>query len=243
MQFPINDIHFFIGFPVLLGLSIDTYLKYRKSKNPTTLLIALASFFLSAALITWSLPTLFTDDTKVLSFFTFIADSLQAMMFLMIWILVIRGYIFNKTLKALAYIGATTLAVVAVADAALRNLRPPYSTTLESLSSGTYDIVFAESMSYTIITALNSISLLLIGFYFWRSGNSSTDSAQRFRIKSLALAFLLTSIIYIALPAVGFDTNIDITDIALTAIFSILAISGITSFVINRLNRNKLSAN
>lgn len=233
MQLPIKDIHFFVGFPVLLGLAIDTYLKYRKSRNTTTLLIALASLFLSIALLVWAVPTLFTSDTKTLSYFTFLGDSIQGLMFMMIWILVIRGYIFNKKLQITAYLALAVLIVITVIDAAKRNLLYPYSTTLKQLSENSYDIVFAPSMSYTVITAINSISLLLIGFYFWKSGNSSTDSAQKFRIKSLALAFLVASIIYIALPAIGIDSNVDVSDIALTVIFALLALSGLVSFIIN----------
>jgi hypothetical protein len=230
MQLPFYDSNFFIGFIVMLGLSIDTFLRYRKSRNVSSLYIAIASLFLSLAMFFWGAPSLFTDDTKILSFFAFLGDSSQALMYLMAWILAIRAFLSSKPiLKTISYLAVYTLMFACIADAAARSLVTPYNTTVVNVSYFSYDIVFASSPSYTILTALNSLALIPLGFYFWISSKQATEPAQKFRIKTLALTFLLAALLNIALPAIPINRIIDLKGIALSLIFLIIAVSAIIS--------------
>ncbi len=242
MQLPLNDIHFFIGFPVLMVLAIDTFLKYRKSGNVTTLYIAMASLFLALSQFCWGFPSLFTKDPQILSYFSFIGDSIQSLMFVMTWLIVVRGYVIKKRTRIVSYIAITLITLLGIFEAFRVNLFPPYPTYIESLSANSYDIVFTSTTIYSTLTAINSISFLLIAVYFWRSANKSTSKSQKFRIKSLATAFLIASILYISLPLLTFDVGFDIEDVGTSIIFSIVGISGIAGFTANYLKRKRLNS-
>lgn len=232
MLFPVYDTHFYIGFFVLVWLAYDTFLRYRKNQNISSLYIALASLFLGFSMFCWGFPALFTSNPKTLSFFTFLGDCAQALSFLFLWILLIRAFLGTKSIaKIIASSMAVLLAIAFIIDAMNRNLTAPYTTSIKILSTNTFDIVFATAVSYSILTAINSVSLFLLSFYFWKQGDSAPNSAQKVRVKSLAIAFFCASLINVAMPTIPFGP-VELKDMTLTAVLSIIAVSVVISFIL-----------
>ena len=240
MQIPVNDTHFFIVFPVLIGLALDTYMRYKKTGNISTLYISLGSLFLGLGSFFWAVPSLFTSDPKTLSYFTLVADSFQALFFLMLWLLAIRAFFStNKLLKIFMYIFVYSITFASILQSTYRTVISPYTTYIVELSSSTYDIVFKDTTYYYFFAAINSISLILLGVYFLRNANSSTSSSQRTRIKAMSLIFILGSLVFIAVPAVPFGTNINLEDRTISIIYVIVLIVLLISTMSRVLNRKK----
>jgi hypothetical protein len=229
MQYPIFDSHFYIGFFVLIWLAYDSYNRYRKSQNISTLYIACASFSLAISVFAFGFPALWTRDPKTLSVFTFIGDCTQIASFLFLWLLSIRAFLGSKPkIMFVANTVVFTLAIVSMIDAILRNLTPPYlDTKIVSVSSYAFDITYADSLRYSILTGLNSLSFFLLSFYFWKQGDAAPNSGQKIRIRGLAIAFFITSLVFVVMPAIPYKQLFDIKDGILTIIFLIIAISAI----------------
>lgn len=236
MQYPIFDSHFYIGFFVLVWLAFDFFNRYRKSQNISTLYIACASFSLAISVFAFGFPVLWTRDPKTLSFFTFIGDCTQTASFLFLWLLSIRAFLGTK--PKIMFIANTLvflLAIVSMIDAILRNLTPPYlETKIVSVSSYAFDITYTDSLRYSILTGLNSLSFFLLSFYFWKQGDAAPNSGQKLRIRGLAIAFFITSLVFIVMPAIPFKGLFDIKDGLLTIIFLIIVISGIAGHFLNK---------
>lgn len=232
MQLPIYDSHFLIGFPVLIGLALETYSRYRKSGNISTLYISLTSLFLGISSFFWGVPSLFTTDPKTLSFFTLLGDISQAFMFLMLWLLAIRAFLStNKLHKTIGYVFAYSITIIAIADSIRRFLTTPYTTYIEEISSTAYDIIFIDAPLFFILAFINSLSFILLGVYFWRSARSATSSTQRFRIKAVSVIFMLGSLVYIVIPAIQKDTNLNLDDKILSVIYIIAFIILLISYI------------
>jgi len=238
MQIPLYDTHFYIGFPVLLWLAYDSYKRYKNNQNVSALYIALASLFLSFSMLTWGFPALFSSDPKLLSYFTFIGDSCQTISFLFLWLLSIRAFMGSKPLlKNIAYFTLISLVMVGILDAMRRNLNPPYSTNL-NMVSGIPDIVFTAAPSYNILTGIFSISLFLLSFYFWKQAGKAPSKSKILRIRSLAIVFLLTSLVNALMPGILLPGKFDIKDALLTIIFLMISISAMASNLLNKRSRS-----
>jgi hypothetical protein len=187
-------------------------------------------------MIAYSFPSLFTFNPKTLSFFTFIGDCTQAASLLFLWLLSIRAFLGTKP-KAMftANVLVFLLAIASMIDAIIRNVSPPYlNTKIVMISDRTYDIVYANSMSYNILTGINSLAFFLLSFYFWKQADSAPTSGQKLRIRGLAIAFLITSLVFVGMPVIPFHGLFEIKDSILTIIFLIIVVSGIVGHMLNK---------
>lgn len=235
MQFPIYDMHYYIGFPVLLWLAYDSYKRYRKNQNISSLYIACASLSMSLSMFTFGFPALFTNDPRTLSFFTFIGDCSQIAGFLFLWLLSIRAFLSSKPkIMFIANTFVLGLAIISMIEAMIRNLTFPYSTSIVKVSNTFFDIVYKDTLRYNILTAINSLSLFLLSFYFWKQSNSAPNKAQSLRIRALSIAFFISSLVFIVMPAIPIPGLIDIKDSMLTLIFLIIALSAIIGHFISK---------
>lgn len=235
MQIPIYDSHFFIGFPVLLWLAYDSYRRYRKNQNVSTLYLAYASLWMSITMFCFGFPALFTSNPRILSLFTFIGDCMLASALLFMWLLSIRAFLSNKPKTMfVANCVVIALAIGSFVDSFVRNLRLPYSTNLVAVTSNTSDIIFAGSLRYSILVGINSISLFLLSFYFWKQGNGAPNSGQRLRIRALSITFLFASLVLIAMPSIPLSNNFELRDLILSTVFILIGGSAIIGSLLNK---------
>jgi hypothetical protein len=147
----------------------------------------------------------------------------------------IRAFLSSKPKAMLiANTAVILLAIACIVDAIVRNLSPPYSTSIVTISNISSDIVFTDSLRYNILVGINSLSLFLLSFYFWRQGSSAPNSGQKLRIRAMSLAFLFTSMVYIMMPASPLSSYVEIKDIILSTIFIIIGASALISYFLNR---------
>ncbi len=194
MQIPLNVIHNYIGFPVLIVLGIDTLHRYRKTLNITSLYLALACLFCSVALFSFGVPALFTRSTMAISIGSLVGDYFFSSGMLWLWFIATRSFLGNqptarKVINSVA-IAVTTLLCI---NSVFVNLTPPYGASILVNSNGGISLVYRTSQLYNILMAYHSISLLLIAAFFWREGSAIKNIGQRIRVQGFAVSFLIVA--------------------------------------------------
>lgn len=235
MQLPLHDTYLFIGFPVMIGLAINTFYKYKKTKNQTSLFIAIGSMCLAISLFFTGFPSLFIKDPKALGYFAFIADIFQSLLLYTIWLLAIKIYLSKNTiLKYLGYFATTVLLIASILEAATRNLNPPYGIVLSKLSNISYDIIITETPIYRLLLGLEYLPMILVGIYFWRSSFSSSFRSQRIRVQGLSIAFVIGSLLFITIPTIPINPYLDIKDIAVSLVYLTIGVSMLMGYFLNK---------
>ena len=237
MQLPLHDIYLFIGFPVLIGLGLNTYNNYKKTKNQSSLYVAVGSMFLASSLFFTIAPTIFTHDPKNIGYFAFIADISQSLFLYTIWLFAIKITLRTKQYwKVVGYLVTTSFLVASITEAAIRNLNPPYGVTITNLSAISYDIVITETPVYRLLLGLEYFSMILVGIYYWRNSFTAKNSTQKLRIRALSVAFIFGPFLCIGLPDVPIKPYINIKDIGVSIIYLIIGLSLLIGHIANRRN-------
>jgi hypothetical protein len=235
MQFPLNIIHVYIGFPVLLLVSLEAFYRNNKKRNITTLYIGYATLLLALSMLSFGIPALFITDSRTLSIFTYIGDVLQAVSLLFFWFISIRAFVGTKPkLKIVAQILVITLCIAIITEAMFRNLTPPYSTAIETSANGITTIVYSDTLRYIILNGINSIAFLLLGVFFWMQGNAASTPSRKLRIRSYATGFLIAALVYIAMPAYKISETIFLRSVLLSVLFLIIAVAAVISHSLDK---------
>lgn len=192
MEVPLNSLHYYLGFPILLGLGIDSIRRYHKNRNTTSLYIGMACTLAGIALAAFGLPVLFTHNPKELSLGTMIGDISMAIAMMYLWFICIRAFLGSrKNLVLTANITAIVLMVLVSFGSIMANLFEPYGTQITHNPEGGISLTYTEHMDFVILSGINSISLLLIALFFWRQGSAAPTKGQSIRIRSIAVGFIL----------------------------------------------------
>jgi len=235
MEIPLNIIHDYIGIPVLGLLAYDLLKRHRQRPNYSTHLLGLACTYFTVTVIAFSLPVLLTHNTQLLSVGTFVGDCFQAAAFLCLWLLVIRAFLGNKPVLSKVATGLVIiLTIVSMAEAIHRNLTPPYSTELIRTASNMPALTYNDSLAYQILAGLHGLSLLFTGAYFWRQGKEAPTKSQALRIRSIALAFLAGSSIFVIAPGFPVEDQLQVIGVGLSIVFLILGASTVIGRIMKR---------
>lgn len=234
MEVPLNIIHNYVGLPVIIGVVFDTFRRYRVNRNPTTLYLGWTAVLTAIALFFFGIPVLFTQDTWLLSIGTLIGDIALMGMFVFLWFMGIRGTLERwPVVKNIALFLVVVLAASGVVEAFFRNLSPPYSTHVIANGSD-IAIMYKDTLAYQIISGINSISLLLLGSFFWRQAYLAPNPGQRLRIKGLAVGFLFMASSFIVTPTFPIENQAIVSTILLTIGLSIVGIANVVGQSISR---------
>ena len=192
MQFATNLINTYIGFPVLLLLSIDFLFRYKKNKNSTSLYLGSACILVAISQLLLLIPVFLGSDLKTSSFFAYGADILLTTGFLVLWLFSIRALLGPYPRSArVATVLVFLLAIACYISAFYLDLMPPYSTQLVRSAEGVLTLDFRYTLDYTILYSLNRLSLLFVGIYFFKQSNLVTSRSQRLRLQSLAFLIIV----------------------------------------------------
>lgn len=234
MEVPLNIIHDYIGFPILVGIGLDSLRRYRKSQNITAKYIGWTSLLTAVTTLSFGLPVLFTHDPFLLSVGTFIGDCAFAVAMLMLWLIVIRGaFITRPRLFIATKVAAGLLTAGLIVEAVLRNLVSPYSTFVTKSADG-IALLYRDSTLYKILSGIDSLAMLLVSIYFWKLASAAPTTAQRLRIRSFAVAFVFFASAFVLTPAFPVDNQAAISFTLLSIGFIIVGVFSVIGTVLNR---------
>jgi hypothetical protein len=131
----------------------------------------------------------------------------------------------SKIARFVGYLLATGLLAASAIEIGFRNLNPPYGIELVELSDKSYDIIINQSNLYVVLVSLGYLSLVIAGFAFWKNSAKSGSASQRLRVQSLAIAFIIGSILFVVLPDYPVSPYLDIKDIAVSSTYAIIGLS------------------
>ena len=235
MQIPLNVIHNYIGFPVLIVLGCDALRRYRKTQNITSLYLALACLFSSVALFSFGVPALFTRSTMAISIGSLIGDYFFSFGMLWLWFIATRSFLANlpavrKVVNSVA-VGVTALLCI---NSVFVNLTPPYGAHLIANPNGGVALAYRTSQIYNILMAYHSISLLIIAIFFWREGAAIPNIGHRIRVQGFAVSFLIvaSAFFFNAILATELQATVTVTLWSVALIY--LAIMNVVGSVLSK---------
>lgn len=236
MFFPVNFLSAYVGFPILIGLAIDFFLRYKKNQTTTSLYLTCACLLAAFSQMFLAFPILFTTDTKTLSFYAYFADVFLATSFLFIWLFSINAFLGTKPRTTrFATISVFVLTIACYISAFYLNLFPPYSTSVIQSSSGLSKIIFRNSFDYTILFSIDRIALLLVGTYLFQQSNNAPTNGQRLRIRSFALLIILAIVTSAIIPVIQIGV-LQLNDLILTSAFILCGIVAIVGHTVDKKN-------
>ncbi len=234
MVFPVNFLSAYVGFPILIGLAIDFYLRYRKKQTTTSFYMTFACLLAAFSQMLLALPILFTTDTKTLSFYAYFADIFLTTSFLFVWLFAIHALLGTRPkIARFATVFVFLLAIACYVSAFFLNLTPPYSTTVGQTIYGSTTVIFRNSLDYIILYSLNRISLLFAGFYLFMQGNNAPTSGQKLRIRSFATLIILGVATSAILPIVEVGV-FNLNDLILSSAFLLCGIMAIVGHILDK---------
>jgi hypothetical protein len=204
MEVPLNLLHDYIGLPVLTFLTVDNIIHYKKNPSLTKYHFGFMYFYATLTTAAFGLPVLFTHDPLILSFGTFAGDCFVGAVMALGWLVSIRAFLGNKPrvavfAKLLVFLLLTAICV----ESAHRGLNPPYGATVAYNTSGDISVVYADTLAYTVLNALNSLSFLFIGIYFWMQGKTAPTSGVRLRIRGFAIGLMTIALTFFLTPTIS----------------------------------------
>lgn len=198
MRIPLNVIHWYIGWPVVLIIALRSLYLRNKGQNMINSLFGLAALIFLLCLTAYGLPLQFTDDSQVLTLFTIVGDSLQFLALFFMWLAAIRLYLPSNKLARNIIGGADFLVVLAgIAVSVMSNLANPVTLTFVN---NAWQLNFSFPFSYQIITAIQYSSLLLIAGKFWTQSKLVTETVQKIRLRAFSIGFLIYGGIFVVRP-------------------------------------------
>lgn len=234
MEVPLNILHNYVGLPVLLGLSVDSLLRYRKTNNSTSLFFGWGCFAAAIATAFFGLPALFTHDSYLLSVGTFLGDIAYPVAMFLFWQISLRAATSKPRLILFVntILGALTIALIF--EAIFRNLTPPYGNRIIYDASGRTALEYTDTIFFTVFNAIDSLALIFLGIYFWRQGKNAPTRSQRVRILTVAPAFGIVTLAFLFGPLLPLDLQPIFHVVMLSMGFILAAIGGIVGLIIKR---------
>lgn len=205
MRIPLNVIHWYIGWPVVLIIALRSLILRNSSKNMINTYFGLAAWTFLLCLTAYGLPLQFTDDSKILTVFTIIADSLQFLALFFLWLAALRLYLPSNTLVRRT-IGGADLVVVAIGIAVSITSNMATPVTLTYVNSA-WQLNFSFPFAYQIITAIQYSCLLLIASKFWTQSRSVAVASQKLRLRAFSAGFLIYGGVFVVRPFLTVSPN------------------------------------
>ncbi len=198
MHIPLNTIHWYIGWPIILVIAVHSSRLRRSAPNTINTLFGLASWGFLTCLAFYALPPLLTLNSQILTLTTIIADIIQFISLAFMWIAVARIY-FPGNRLASRIIGCLTIAIslIGAAISITENLTSPVTMVFVG---GAWQLSFAFPVGYQVVTAIQYASLLLLAAKLWVQARDLTDRVQVLRLRSFSLAFLCVGGFYVSRP-------------------------------------------
>gem|GEM_PF-6131364 len=184
-------------------LAVHGLLSSKKSRNQITVYMTYAASAMVVALCLYlSVPT-FLVSGKTAGLLVFAGDVFQFLALFWVWVIVIRIFLARQSiLRKVSYISAGLLFGICVALSWSANTG--YATGV-ILRNGLLILDFAYPPAYALWSALNFVSILLLGIYFLRESHYAIVASQRWRLRAFASFFMLISIIFVAQPFLLFS--------------------------------------
>ena len=184
-------------------------------------------------LASYGLPAIVTRDPFILSFGTLLGDSFTAIACLFLWFISIRAFLITwPMVKRFADYAAILLTVVCIAATIVKNLTLPYGASIITKTNGSISLVYTDSKFLTVLNAIDTFSLIVLGFYFMQQSRKASTKAQAIKIMSIAVSFFLTGLLFVALPFVSPELQADFTVIIFSTMFLLVIIlTNIASFI------------
>lgn len=177
----------------------------RKTHNVLNRYLGLGGILFTLCLMSYGLPPLFTTNSQILTITTILGDCLQFFALFCMWLAVARIYAPNSAkVRNIVIVLDLILIAIGIAFSIRENLANP--VTLTQLPSGEWNLNFAFSLGYQIVTAIQYLSLILVGARFALDGRRVTDPIQKARLWGIAFGFFIIGGFYALRPIIG-DQN------------------------------------
>ena len=208
MHLPINTIHWYIGFPIVLFIGIRGILEYRKDGSKLNKYLGLTGLFYSLCFLAYGVPAAISENSRLLSASTIVGDVLQFIALFFMWLAVVRVYAAKKpflrgvilTLVTLLFIISVYLSVATVSSSPV---------TITQLPSGYWNINFPFSGLYSLVTALQYFSFILLSAYFVSQARFSNDKLKKARIYAVSALLFLVGALYVVTPFLSSPNNFE----------------------------------
>ena len=199
MHFPVNTIHWYIGFPFALFIGIRGIAQYRKDNSKLNEYLGLTGLFYSLCFLMYGIPALFTENSQALTLSTMAGDILQFIALLFMWLAVVRVFAAKKPfLRGVLLTLVGVLFVASVYLSVKTNLANP--VTITQASDGLWTIDFSFSGIYSAVTALQYSSFLLLAAFFASQARFTKDKLKKVRIYSIAAILFVVGAVYVIQP-------------------------------------------
>ncbi len=201
MRIPLNLIQFYIGLPLLVFLSVRSFLSNRRSPNTTTLLVGVTTGLYAVSYASQIIPIFFTENSTVLSLGTIVAVFFESLALFFVWQIVFRIYLSNsvsmrRAASVLIGIAATAVAYVGIQAAFIQ------PTTLQQVG-GIWNINIPYPFSQRLLSAFLYSGLLLIAGNFYMQSRQINKAPQKILLVGFSLGLTLISLFFFAQPFFG----------------------------------------
>jgi hypothetical protein len=216
MHLPINTIHWYIGIPFALFIGIRGIMQYKKDGSKLNQYIGLTGLVFALCFLVYGLPALFLEESSVLTTSTILGDILQFVALLFMWAAVVRVFTAKKPFFKgifIALIGV--LFVASVYLSIITNLANP--VTITQASDGLWTINFYFSGIYSVVTALQYVSFLLLAAFFASQARFTIDKFKKLRIYSIAAILFVVGAVYVIQPVLNAQGDFRSTTLLLAA--------------------------
>jgi len=199
MNLPSNGIHWYLGFPLMVFISIRGLYLYSKGKSTLDLYFGLVGVFFSLCFLSYGLPPLITDNSTVLTYSTILADTLQFVALFFVWLAAFRLVLpKNNSLGIIFIILDLLLITLGIYFSVTDNLSFPVTLTQTANSLPT--INYQASIGYQLVTAIQYLGLILVSIAFFRRLPAIKSKGQKIRLASIAVVLLLIGCLYALQP-------------------------------------------
>lgn len=239
MSIPTNVIQWYVGFPILLFISIRGWLSGRKAPNTVTSYLTICSTIFTIAVMVYGIPPLVTSNPAVLSWGVFMGDTLQYVGLFVIWQLVVHTFVpKHSSWRYVLQFLILALTIVCIGNTMYDNLSLPYVAQLIHTAKGT-TFHISYSKRFSLLTALDYIALMLLGVYYWQQSRLAKTSAQKWKLIAFSSCFIIFSARLLLLPFLTVESQSLTLPYVLSLGFLTLAIFSAIAFTRDRAARTK----
>ncbi|MDQ5944410.1 MAG: hypothetical protein QG658_477 [Patescibacteria group bacterium] len=223
MRFPLNAIHWYLALPFLIFIAWRSFSARNSGQNKLNTYFGLSAVTFIFSMLCYGLPPLVASETSMwLTYGTIAGDIFQFIALFWIWLAVARIY-FPRSSLALPIIAALDAVVVLIGAyySITENLASPVTMTFVD---GAWQVNFAFSQGYQVVTAIQFLSLLFIAARFGMQAWTATDVLKKIRLFSLALVFFVVGGLYVLRPILNFDATAYTTSYAMAGVFTLVVV-------------------
>ncbi len=233
MRLPLNAIHWYVALPLLAFVAYKSFQSQKSGPNLLNTFFGLSAITFFFSLVFYGITPLVVPETSILlTYATIIGDALQFLALFWIWLAVARIYFPDR--KGVMYVVAALDAIVICIGmwfSVQENLANP---VIMQYVNGAWQIEFAFSRGYQLVTAVQYLSLPLIAARFLAQGWGTQDVAKKIRLFVLAILFLIVGGLYVLRPIFDFSANLNSTSYVLAAAFLLGVVFLFSAFWLQR---------